>query len=217
MFSTSIMKIHLSVAFIAICLISKATTGSVSDCEAACPVDDATIAVCASNANVYTSFCKVLCSNPDLEQVKTCKSDDIDSCKRSCRVLTIAKCASACPTKTYDQYICATDGNLYNDICRAQCAYSENAIEFNCNGITENCKGYCHSTVHQKRKDCQRNCPTSASDVRVCGSDGIVYNNTCEVDCLKLGIQVLSSYPASLLQEKAEIDCANLSVIAVTE
>lgn len=92
---------------------------------------------------------------------------------------TIAACESVYPIVAGQQYVCATDGNLYANISRAQCIDPTNKLEFTC---TENNLSDCKAECKRKAvRRCKAACPIPTN--KVCASSGDLYPTECAMNC----------------------------------
>jgi hypothetical protein len=99
-------------------------------------------------------------------------------------------CESKCPVYIQAQGMCFSDGNLYTDQCRADCAKSNLKQLFTCKFPfnaeeaficeTECRKEASEAKVHEQ---CIAKCPSCESKNSFCGSDGKMYKSECHARC----------------------------------
>ena len=103
-------------------------------------------------------------------------------------------CVSRCPNYFAPQEICASDGLIYMDECRAKCKNPSNVQLFRCKTVgSKTCRQRCKQQAENKEEDCFPNqrpdqepdCGYCADEPikYVCGIDGIIYKNKCEAGC----------------------------------
>jgi hypothetical protein len=97
---------------------------SLSTCLNKCPVYFAAQSICASNGNLYTDECQAKCYDQSLVKLFTCDIPLTDENKSTCqkKCSEVISCQTACPVYIKKQSVCASDGKLYVDECRAKCA-----------------------------------------------------------------------------------------------
>ncbi|XP_057656527.1 serine protease inhibitor dipetalogastin [Diorhabda carinulata] len=126
--------------------------------------------VCGSDGIIYPNICEL--------KKKTCGkgvtlSSDPNLCKRS----SGSKCDHRCGGEK--DLVCGTDGRTYSNRCMLQ-------VEICRLGIGLSHLGACNN-ISAHRENCPVDCKQAPMDGPVCGSDGNVYKNTCQMKILTCG------------------------------
>lgn len=100
---------------------------------------------CASDGKIYENICKARCVNDEIDAASVCTGMFEEGC--NCKPLdrAISDCEKRCPLYVVPQAVCATDGKVYLDSCRAKCASKQNEVLFQCEfpAEAEDCKMVC--------------------------------------------------------------------------
>ncbi|GAB6022272.1 hypothetical protein CHUAL_014184 [Chamberlinius hualienensis] len=133
--------------------------------------------VCASNGNVYKNECEMRLNTCGERVVRT----SLDHC------YSTRDCGSHCvPTSEGRRSVCASNGQIYDDDCQMK--------QRNCGKhVYEIPMVYCIMS-REEYKDCPKDCQ-GLNQTKLCGSDGNVYNNECELRMLTCG----SSTPVTVV------------------
>lgn len=121
--------------------------------------------VCGSDGNVYPSDCEM--------RKRTCGTGVVAVDRRHCQ--TTAHCDSGC--WRISRLTCGSDGKLYNNGCQMH--------RKNCGKMVFDVPvPFCLNKLY--RTDCPIDCRAEKDD-RVCGSDGNIYRNQCELEKITCG------------------------------
>lgn len=170
-------------------------------CESRCPVYAIDQGICASDGKIYTDLCRAQCKDRRLKEFFTCEFPftwlSRASCAENCehRVNTQHSddtCTSYCPIYFQRQRICASNGRLFTDLCRAKCADKSLTELFDCGHLDDKqCLMKCRQTVFTSI--CQEKCAfleKNKSGVLFCGTDGELYDSLCKAQCVDKHIQI---------------------------
>ena len=154
-------------------------------CQSRCPVYKRAQGVCTSNGVVYTDMCQAHCIYPKLTKRFNCGFPyNYSACKLKCQDPVPPKpkptCQSKCPVYIRAQGICASDNNIYTDLCRARCVNPHLTMKFACGYpyFPSACKHKCRSSVAPPAKCCR---PYGW----VCSYEGNVYPSECHLNQTK--------------------------------
>ena len=101
-------------------------------------------------------------------------------------------CESKCPIYIRANLICASNGKIYTDECRAQCQDKSVKELFNCGLLNEaQCQKKCDYFIEKER--CYAHCPSCGNDSQICANDGNVYDSECRAKCHKSSLVGLFS------------------------
>ena len=149
-------------------------------CLNRCPNSPFHNQICASDGFLYNNECKSKCKDSNNKQLFACALNDSD-CRLQCEsAKAVEDCKNSCPAPSKDQLQCASNSQLYPDLCHAKCEDSNVVMAFDCGFPIEQsiCELRCDKFVER----CIR-C-TRKGTKPVCGGDGKIYRNECEADCL---------------------------------
>ena len=178
-------------------------------CELFCPVYIREQYICSSNGKLYVDECRAKCDDRNNFQLFTCEFNKKNECAKKCKEsLVTNKCENKCPVYIREQYICASDGNIYMDECRAQCADKNNFELFNCEDLDpKKCQEKCNESVEQKK--CEDKCPIYIRQQLVCGSDGNLYIDDCRAKCKDPKIEILFDCGYPVNEKECSEKCQN--------
>jgi hypothetical protein len=179
-------------AAVLVTLIISAPTLSVT-CESKCPVYIQAQGMCFSDGKLYTDSCQASCSNPKLVSLFKCKfpfspAEALrcgDQCKDTISgVSPYEDCVSKCSVYPFKKTICASNGKLYMDECRAKCTDRSLSEIFNCNLLND---ADCQQKCNKKFDDitsCGKKCPVFKKKNTICANDGNLYESECKGQCV---------------------------------
>lgn len=142
-------------------------------CNIACPKE--INPVCGSNGVIYSSSC-------DMKR-QTCGNEVHVVRKEQCLRAAGGKCEHKC-TSLYDP-VCASDGRTYLNKCIFRVEQCRSGVSFAHFGP---CINTDNSTL-----DCPSVCANQPVDGPLCGSDGNVYNSTCDLKHRTCGQKVVKT------------------------
>lgn len=165
-------------------------------CETLCPFYVIEQRICASDGDLYIDICRAYCLDRSLAQLSPCPSQDWENCAATCRYRVYNNCMNLCPNYESPQKICASDGKLYTDICRARCENSNNNELFACenNGRCNNeCLEAAATHITKLTSEpiilCASECPLYVRFQLQCFSDGNLYTDNCYADCVNSSLR----------------------------
>ena len=173
-----------------ICIVTTKNRPSFYSCGLKCLLDHKKDPVCASDGNVYLSLCHLQCKDRQLYEIFTCGSKSKHECASSCKArVSQESCESKCPVYFSPNMICASDSELYMDICRAKCKNESLWEIMNCGSLSEfSCKQECNAKV--KEIQCQTKCVAYPDNMPTfCATNGEVYDDFCKAKCLNCDIE----------------------------
>ncbi|CAH0386305.1 unnamed protein product [Bemisia tabaci] len=136
--------------------------GRDASCPRICPQNGDP--VCGTDGIIYPSACEM--------KKKTCdKGVEVETSEKGCVRAYGSTCEHKC-TKDKDP-VCGTDGRTYLNKCLLQ-------VEICRVGISMSHLGPCNN-ISAHRENCPVNCHQAPMDGPICGSDGNVYPNTCQM------------------------------------
>jgi hypothetical protein len=155
-----------------------------SPCESFCPTHPDENKICGSDGKIYQSACHLKCKNSNLRELFSCTGLNHNDCDYKCgKRLSGDDCAEKCPVYFAANTICASDNQIYGDICRARCQNPNVWEVLNCNNQSEySCKQECSTKLRSSQ--CLQLCmsqPTENSSF--CATNGRVYDNFCRAKC----------------------------------
>ncbi|KAK8735755.1 hypothetical protein OTU49_005303 [Cherax quadricarinatus] len=139
-------------------------------CSQVCPKEIKP--VCGSDGVLYSNYCEMKKYNCDNNVYVVPDSQ--------CLRAHGASCDHKC-TNTYDP-VCASDARTYLNLCVQRVENCRSGVKFAHYGV---CVGDSNST-----SSCPTDCSSSPMDGPICGSDGNVYNSTCDLQHRTCGQQV---------------------------
>jgi len=158
-------------------------------CEKRCPVYIQAQGICASDGNIYMDECRAKCKDPSLTAEFTCSFPFTDAeskaCDKKCKdLLSVTSCQNKCPQYVRYDPICASNGKIYSDLCRAKCKDPQATLLFGCNNLNlgdEECQKAC--TLRVSKPLCVKKCPVYGRYSRICASNGQTYLDECRAKC----------------------------------
>lgn len=182
-------------------------------CVNHCPVYIKAQSICASDGSIYVDECQAKCSNHKLKEVFNCGHLNASQCAEKCeKTVKGDTCVSKCPIYKKSQQICASNGLLYIDECRAQCEDSTLVQLFNCDSKKEGaCKRECRTEA--KIFTCQSQCPRLGRRLMYwCADDGKVYDDLCKAQCIDKHIDFLWNCEDKNIMPNEKEKCEKLCV-----
>jgi len=141
-------------------------------CTTVCP--STVKPVCGSDGLIYPSYCHMKKENcgtaVHVVEDEECTRADGAACQHRC-------------TNDYDP-VCGTDARTYLNLCILRVETCRSGVEFAHYGVC---------AVEEAAKDCPNDCLSATDDGPVCGSDGNVYNSTCDMKFSTCGQKVVKT------------------------
>ena len=117
-------------------------------------------------------------------------------------------CVARCPQYFVRQTICASDGNLYTDECRAKCTNSRNYELFNCENRSDaECTPICRNGAAKLACDAQ--CPQYFREQLQCASNGRLYTDQCRARCELSTLTILFDCGFPINRTECQTRCTN--------
>ena len=159
------------------------TRHSNDTCPNYCPVYFKKNLICASNGRLFGDLCGANCFDESLSELFNCGELSDQDCQSKCyKAVFGLVCQDKCGAPAKNAKIfCATDGNIYDSLCKARCLGLNTHQDWVCEdrGYTnaKNCYVGCRNDLNCSKACCEE--PIH----HVCGQNGILYKNECELDC----------------------------------
>lgn len=178
-------------------------------CEQKCPVYVYANSICASDGKIYMDECRAKCARPINYELFSCNLQDPTQCANKCKLTAQSNiCTKNCPIYAKAQTICASDGKLYIDECRAQCVDENNYRLFLCKSNDQKeCQKQCNNEI--SRQKCESKCPVYIRFTLGCGSDGNLYTDECRAKCKDPSLSLLFDCGYPVDQEACSEKCTN--------
>lgn len=176
-------KTALLLLSVALLVIKPLSAQTVAACQAACATSDQRI--CAADGQTYPSLCHAQCASKDNYFYFNCAANCESECQKA---VTFNKCVMACPREDDKNLLyCGSDGEPYNNICKAQCKNAAIAPVFICNSRYLYSKALCRPKC-VRTLGCQQSCKNETSAGYFCANDALIYPTQCEVTCNSLQV-----------------------------
>lgn len=173
-----------------LCENAAKTQPSFLSCSKKCPFATGKDRKCASDGQVYNSLCQMNCKNRMLYEVFSCENMSKAECKAKCTIKqNLDTCESNCPTYIALNKICASDAQLYVDICRAKCKNNSLWEIMNCDTMSDfQCQAECQNKV--KNSQCLSQCVVYPDGMPAfCSKNGKVYDDMCRAKCMDSSVE----------------------------
>ncbi|XP_025831647.1 agrin isoform X2 [Agrilus planipennis] len=159
-----------SVLFICLSLGTSVFGVRDTSCPRICSSQNYGDPVCGTDGIIYPNICEL--------RKKACgKGVKLSPDPKLCMRSTGSKCEHKCGNEK--DSVCGTDGRTYLNRCMLQ-------VEICRIGISLSHLGPCNN-ISAHRENCPIDCLQAPQDGPVCGSDGNVYKNTCQMKLLTCG------------------------------
>lgn len=150
--------------------------------------------MCFSNGKIYKNQCQADCTGRNLYFKYKCDKD-FNTCSRECiacveeglcNTNAPISCESTCPVYVRRNLICASDGRLYTDECRAKCKNQTLRRVFDCEfPINEHrCQRRCRDALDGEAQEPPNNQIKCRRNGTVCSYEGNIYSSECQLNRL---------------------------------
>lgn len=105
--------------------------------------------MCFSDGTISVDACEVSCKRGFSHVVFKCEAGQTYDCEKACRA---RNCADRCPLYKKTQGVCASNGRVYTDQCRAQCDDPRLQVWFDCDCPLDRnkCRTRCSHMFYEK-------------------------------------------------------------------
>ena len=202
----------LCIITLAICILTTDSNAmpedeTIEECKEKCPQSNKDFRSCASDGNIYINLCEAQCTKPKIIEIFKCSVESWFGCSLRCRLASEGHCEVACPSVDAEDKICASDGNLYPNFCRAKCINSNNTILFKCSSSDPDCEEKCIQEARNSEETCEAQCPVYVREQLQCGSDGNLYIDECRANCVDPEIKILFDCGYPVKEEECRERC----------
>lgn len=173
-----------------ICKKAAPTQPSFLSCDKKCGRTIKSDHRCASDGRVYSSLCQMNCKDRMLYEVFACANMSKTECQAKCVFKqNLDTCEGKCPVYIAPNKICASDAQLYIDICRARCRNSSLWEIMNCQTMSDfQCQTECQNKV--KNTQCTSQCVAYPDGMPAfCAKNGQVYDDMCRAKCMDSSVE----------------------------